>query len=138
MANIQVRRGHGPIVHSNLDAKAMPPLRKAHMEFTPACDDQRVTTRVGARYEAIVWQASADIDNAIRLVRTFHDPQDAILGVARTCQDGQRWAVVDLTLMRVIAKGSSHSGPRPLDSDWPFGADLSVPAGAANRTTRTI
>ena len=93
------------------------------MKFTLAGDHRGVTTRIGPRYGAILWEASADIDNAIRLVKTFHDPQDAILVVAPTCQDGERWAVVDLTLMRVVAKGSSQSGPHLPDSHWPFCED---------------
>ena len=79
-----------------------------------------MTSRVDPQYGAFVWEASADIDSAIRVVRAFADPQDAILSVAPNCLDGERWAVVDLTVMRVVAKGSSHSGPQAPDSRWLF------------------
>jgi hypothetical protein len=77
-----------------------------------------VTDRYGPRYGAILWEASADLDNAVRVVKTFDNPQDAIRLVAPECKDGERWAVVDLTIMRVVAKGASHAGLRLPDPDW--------------------
>ena len=71
-------------------------------------DHGGVTDRVGPRYGAIVWEATADLDDAIRAVQTFDDPQDAIRQMVPTCQDGERWAVIDLTVMRVVAKGARH------------------------------
>ena len=50
-----------------------------------------------------MWREAADIDDAIRVVRTFRDPDDAARLVARMCRTGERWAVVDLTAKRVIA-----------------------------------
>jgi hypothetical protein len=55
------------------------------------------------RYGGIVWRESADIDDAIRVVKTFRDPDDAARLVARMCRRGERWAVVDLAAKRVIA-----------------------------------
>jgi hypothetical protein len=55
------------------------------------------------RYGGIVWRESADIDDAIRVVRTFRDPDDAARLIARMCRRGERWAVVDLAAKQVIA-----------------------------------
>jgi hypothetical protein len=65
-----------------------------------------VSARSGPQYGAILWDASADIDDAIRLVKAFADPQGAINLVASSRQDGQRWAVVDLRTMNVVAQGN--------------------------------
>jgi hypothetical protein len=84
-----------------------------------------VSDRFGPRYGAILWEASADLDSAIRVVKSFDNPQDAIRLVAPDCQDGERWAVVDLTIMRVIAKGAADATVRLPDCDWLFAGDLS-------------
>jgi hypothetical protein len=80
--------------------------QEAHAAFTGSRHDEIVTARVGRRYGAILWEASADLDHAIRTVKTFDNPDDAIRLVAPTCEDGERWAVVDLQTMDVVAKGT--------------------------------
>jgi hypothetical protein len=84
----------------------------------------RVTNRAGLRYGAILWDAVADIDAAIRVVKRFDNPQEAVRLVAPCCAVGQKWAVVDLISMRVVAKGSSQSGQGIADPGWPFSEDL--------------
>ena len=96
-----------------------------------------MTYRVGPRYGAIV-EATADLDNAIRVVKTFDDPQDAIRQMAPACQDGERWAVVDLTVMRVVAKGSRHAGQQTRDSSWLFRATSSSALQTARTVSRAI
>jgi hypothetical protein len=59
------------------------------------------------RYGAILWQASADIDDAIRLVKTFDDPDTAAFLLATNCAEDEQWAMVDLRTMGVIAAGST-------------------------------
>src|ERR1700722_16921478 len=85
-----------------------------------------VTERFGPRYGAILWDASADLDTAIRFVKSFDNPQDAIGLMAHDCKDGERWAVVDLAIMRVVARGASHSGRRLPDCQWLFGGDVNT------------
>jgi hypothetical protein len=46
------------------------------------------------------------VNHAIRAVKAFADPNDAIQYVAPTCGQGERWAVVDLSTMTVVAEGS--------------------------------
>jgi hypothetical protein len=62
------------------------------------------------RYGAIVWHPGIDIDDdAIRLVRAADDPDEATGVVASVCLENQRWAVIDLTTMSVVASGpASH------------------------------
>jgi hypothetical protein len=67
-----------------------------------------VRDRVGQRYGAIRWQVEADLDNAIRLVRSFDNPTDAIRLVATTCARGERWAVVELPSRRLVVAGPSR------------------------------
>jgi len=57
------------------------------------------------RYGAIVWHPGVGIDDAIRLVRAADDPEEAMGLVAPGCREDQRWAVVDLTTMSVVAAG---------------------------------
>jgi hypothetical protein len=82
-------------------------LQESHISFTCACKHRIVRKRPKRRYGAILWHASADIDNAIRLVKTFDDPEAAVRLLATICADGERWAVVDLTTMRAVATGST-------------------------------
>jgi hypothetical protein len=58
------------------------------------------------------------------VLKRFDDPQEAIHLVAPCCAIGQKWAVVDLISMRVVAKGSSQSGQGLPDPGWPFSEDL--------------
>ncbi len=57
------------------------------------------------RYGAIVWHPGAGIDDAIRLVKAADDQEEAVRFVAPVCPEDQRWAVVDLTTMNVVASG---------------------------------
>jgi hypothetical protein len=57
------------------------------------------------RYGAIVWRPGVDIDHAIRLVKAADDPDEAKGLVLSACRGDQRWAVVDLITMRVVASG---------------------------------
>ena len=59
------------------------------------------------RYGAILWHATADIDDAIRMVRAFPDADEAVRVVAPACDSNQKWAVVDLATMSVVASGSA-------------------------------
>jgi hypothetical protein len=63
-----------------------------------------------ARYGAILWRPGVEIDDAIRLVKAVDDPEEAMSLVVSGCHDDQRWAIVDLTTMNVVA-----SGPLSLD-----------------------
>jgi hypothetical protein len=67
-------------------------------------------TRTRRRYGAIMWHPGAGIDDAIRLVMAADDQEEAVRLVAPVCPQDQRWAVVDLTTMNVVA-----SGPVSLD-----------------------
>ena len=58
-----------------------------------------------ARFGAIRWESDAGLDDAIRLVRACHDANDAVRLASGACRDGERWAVVDLQTMRVLASG---------------------------------
>jgi hypothetical protein len=61
------------------------------------------------RYGAIVWHPGVDIDDAIRMVKAADDPDEATGLVASACLEDQRWAVIDLTTMSVVASGpASH------------------------------
>jgi hypothetical protein len=61
------------------------------------------------RYGAIVWRPGVDIEDAIRLVKAADDPDEATGLVAPVCPEDQRWAVIDLTTMSVVASGpASH------------------------------
>ena len=65
------------------------------------------------RYGAIIWRPATDIDDAIRLVRAFDDPSEAVRLVEPACAFDQRWAVVDLATMSVVASGAGETGLRP-------------------------
>jgi hypothetical protein len=65
-----------------------------------------VRSRYRHRFGGILWEMSADIDDAICLAKGFDNPDDAIQLLGSNCEDGQRWAVVDLASMRVVASGS--------------------------------
>jgi hypothetical protein len=63
------------------------------------------------RYGAIVWHPGVDIDDdAIRMVKAADDPDEATGLVASACLDNQRWAVIDLTTMSVVASGPVSHG----------------------------
>jgi hypothetical protein len=59
------------------------------------------------RYGAIRWRPSAPLDDAIRAVRGFDDPDAAVRFIQPTCGPEERWAVVELKPMRIIAAGSA-------------------------------
>ena len=67
--------------------------------------------RGGVLYGAIVWDALANIDDAIKVVKAFDNPDDARRLAALTCGDGQRWAVVHLETKRVVAQGCEPAVP---------------------------
>jgi hypothetical protein len=46
--------------------------------------------------------------------------------MALPCQDGERWAVVDLSAMRLVAKGSCQPGQRFPEYGWLLSGDLNV------------
>jgi hypothetical protein len=61
------------------------------------------------RYGAIVWRPGVDIEDAIRMVKAADNPDEATGLVASACLEDQRWAVIDLTTMSVVASGpASH------------------------------
>jgi hypothetical protein len=63
------------------------------------------------RYGAIVWHPGVDIDDdAIRLVKATDDQDEATGLVASACLENQRWAVIDLTSMSVVASGPVSHG----------------------------
>jgi hypothetical protein len=76
------------------------------VKFTRRREHRSVAVGDGPRYGAILWDVAADLNDAIRLVKGVADPMDAIRLVAASCQDGQRWAVVDLQRMTVVAEGN--------------------------------
>jgi hypothetical protein len=78
------------------------------MVFTWLCEHQTVA-RSRRRYGAIVWYPGVAIDEAIRLVKAADDPDEAMSLVARACAEDQRWAVIDLTTMNVVASGPSST-----------------------------
>jgi hypothetical protein len=57
------------------------------------------------RYGGIVWEHAAELDDSISFVRTFDNPNDAIRQLVPRCGRGQRWAVVDLNTMGIVATG---------------------------------
>ena len=61
--------------------------------------------RLRRRYGAIVWHPGRGIDDAIRLVKAADDQDEAVGLVAPACREDQRWAVIDLTTMDVVASG---------------------------------
>jgi hypothetical protein len=74
------------------------------MPFTLLREDESMTNG-RRRYGAIVWHPGAEIDDAIRLVKAADDPEEAVGRVASLCPEDQRWAVVDLATMNVVASG---------------------------------
>ena len=54
----------------------------------------------------ICWKADVAIDDAIEMVRGFDDREEAVAYASKACRVAERWAVVDLTLMTVTARGS--------------------------------
>jgi hypothetical protein len=62
-------------------------------------------TKARRRYVAILWHPGVAFDDAIRLVKGADDPEEAMALVAPACTEDQRWAVVDLTTMDVVASG---------------------------------
>ncbi|MBV9661473.1 MAG: hypothetical protein JO337_09975 [Acidimicrobiales bacterium] len=64
------------------------------------------------RFGAILWEASANMDDAIRMVEAFADPDSAISRLTTVCSPGQKWAVVEIPGMRIVAS----SGPASLSS----------------------
>jgi hypothetical protein len=59
------------------------------------------------RYGAIVWESGMDVNEAIRAVKAFSDPNDAIRYAVPACHLGGHWAVVDLATMDTVAQGRS-------------------------------
>ena len=69
--------------------------------------------RAPGRFGAIRWESEVQLDDAIRLVRACHDPNDAVRLASGACAEGERWAVVDLSTMQVLASGpDSRYRPR--------------------------
>jgi hypothetical protein len=75
------------------------------------------------RFGAILWETGVEVHEAIRAVKVFPDADDAIAYVAPACTTGQRWAVVDLVTMAVVAEGARNAA-RPGQ-----GTRTPVPAG---------
>ena len=61
------------------------------------------------RYAGIAWEAGADVDQSIWFVATFDSPSDAIHHVTGLCNRGDRWAVVDLNTLGVMATGHASA-----------------------------
>jgi hypothetical protein len=83
-------------------------LRESPIQFTGRCEHHTVRKSSKRRFGAILWQAAADIDNAIKLVQAFDDPDDAVHLLTTSCAEGEQWAVVDLRTMGVVAAGSGQ------------------------------
>jgi hypothetical protein len=64
------------------------------------------------RFGAIRWEDQASLEDAIRLVKACHDPNDAVRVASSSCRAEERWAVVDLTTMSVLASGPPRSPAR--------------------------
>jgi hypothetical protein len=72
--------------------------------FTQTCHHHGVAKN-RRRYGAIMWHPGVGIDDAIRLVKGADDQEEAVRFVAPVCPSDQRWAVIDLTTMHVVASG---------------------------------
>jgi hypothetical protein len=68
-------------------------LHEPYVRFTRRRQHGIVTVTARLRYGAILWDASADLDDAIRLVKAVADPLDAIRLVTVCCQGANagRW-----------------------------------------------
>jgi hypothetical protein len=62
-------------------------------------------------FGAIVWESGLEADEAIRAVKAFQDPNEAIRYVASLCEAGETWAVVDLVTLTVVAQGVAEHSP---------------------------
>jgi hypothetical protein len=71
-----------------------------------------------ARFGAIRWEAQAGLEDAIRLVKACHDPNDAVRVASDSCQAEERWAVIDLRTMHVLASGPPGSQGSPTRPAW--------------------
>jgi hypothetical protein len=58
------------------------------------------------RYGGIVWEHAAELDDSIIFVETFDNPNDAIRQVVPRCRGGERWAVIDLNSLGIVATGN--------------------------------
>jgi hypothetical protein len=86
-----------------------------------------------ARFGAIRWETQASLEDAIRLVKACNDPGDAVRVASDSCRAEERWAVVDLRTMSVLATGSKRSPGRPgrRFEDRPPGTWTAVDTGPA-------
>jgi hypothetical protein len=57
------------------------------------------------RFGAIRWETEAHLDDAIRMVRACHYASEAVQLASGACAAGERWAVIDLETMKVLATG---------------------------------
>jgi hypothetical protein len=60
---------------------------------------------IRARFGAIRWESQASLEDAILLVKACQDPNDAVRVASDSCRAEDRWAVVDLATMSVLASG---------------------------------
>lgn len=67
---------------------------------------------MSARFGAIRWESDASLDDAIRMVRACDYASDAVQLASGACAAGERWAVVDLQTMKVLATGPEKSSHR--------------------------
>jgi hypothetical protein len=61
------------------------------------------------RYAGIAWEAGPDVDHSIWFVATFDNPSEAMDHVAGLCHRRDRWAVVDLNTLGIMATGHAAS-----------------------------
>jgi hypothetical protein len=87
-----------------VDQRATSSLPNPPVLFTWTCHHQDVV-KTRRRYGAIMWHPEAGIDDAIRLVKGADDQEEAVRFVAPVCPSDQRWAVIDLTTINVVASG---------------------------------
>jgi hypothetical protein len=68
-----------------------------------------VKRRIVRPYGGILWDDTAELDDSISFVRTFDSPDDAVRQLVPRCRLGERWAVIDLNTLGIVATG--HARP---------------------------
>lgn len=82
---------------------------RALLSSSSAAMIEAVGNRGGRRYGAIVWESGLEINDAIVAAKAFPDANGAYRYIAPLCGAAERWAVVDLATMTVIAEGGCRA-----------------------------
>jgi hypothetical protein len=69
--------------------------------------------RVG-RFGGILWEPAGEIDRSISFVHNYDNPNEAIRQLSERCGRAERWAVVDLETLGVVASGPGVLEPQGL------------------------